>query len=553
MWRIIPLVIMLLSSRANATLEYSLAENPYALDDQKACGTLCVGFLDRYFGGSHSYKEIAELCPPGALGVSFEQVEEALNDLGYHTRAVHLTTETLKVLRRPCILYEEDAEGLGHFLVCIRWQPDRETFQVFDPPTIVENLTSKELGHRMSGLALVVSREPIPPIEQLTSDGPSWQQLAGIELVVIGLLICVIGQLRVRTKSTSSKKIATGISLLVCAAVLPSCTSQDQTGQDVSTDSRIINLGKVFQGEDLTATFTIQNVSGSPFRIERVERSCQCQNVKFDASLKILPGDETTVSVVVPTKESLGPVEQQFVVHTTAPDKKHASIELTLLADVHVILRAVPSSVMFGSVSSDAESGQMIRVEADPPELAEKFVSVSAPEFLKVNLVEKNRAGLLFDVDLSPESRKGVLRGHITMQFDIPECPELKIPVYARKIGQFHVIPSTAIFKDTPENQSQKIRVISTDGQVFRLISTLTPAGVTPIWKGNRPEAHHYIDILCTSPAAVNGKSITIKTDHPRESEFTIPIQVVGMSRADAKASNHVHVSEETDSMPASR
>lgn len=98
-----------------------LAENPYALDGEKSCGPMCVGFLDRYFGGTRHYNEIVNLCPPGALGINLESAEAALQKLGYHTRTARLTAESLRDLRWPCIIHEANGAGLGHFVVCTRW------------------------------------------------------------------------------------------------------------------------------------------------------------------------------------------------------------------------------------------------------------------------------------------------------------------------------------------------------------------------------------------------------------------------------------------------
>ncbi|MDQ3331616.1 MAG: hypothetical protein M3552_13335 [Planctomycetota bacterium] len=80
------------------------------------------------------------------------------------------------------------------------------------------------------------------------------------------------------------------------------------------------------------------------------------------------------------------------------------------------------------------------------------------------------------------------------------------------------------------------MRVIAADGHPFRLLSTRTPAGVTPLWRESAsPLADYYIDVdvRCKDLGAVDGTSIIIKTDRPGESVIMIPIDVAGLSHDD--------------------
>lgn len=76
-----------------------LVDNPYALDPGRACGPICLAFLDTYYGGNRSCPEIAKLCPSGPEGTSLEQLQSAARQLGYETLAFDSAAKRLEAFR----------------------------------------------------------------------------------------------------------------------------------------------------------------------------------------------------------------------------------------------------------------------------------------------------------------------------------------------------------------------------------------------------------------------------------------------------------------------
>jgi hypothetical protein len=381
------------------------------------------------------------------------------------------------------------------------------------------------LKQRMgTALAIVVSQTPLPPADQLVSAEWSWQFLLGIEGAVIGVVLLVVG--RGSTKQTQPVSARVAISILAILLPFAGCHQASSTDQQVLDDDRTIDLGRVMQGTNLEANFRVRNRGNSPFRIERVERSCHCQDVRFDARQEVPPQGEATVAMVVPTTNSVGPIQHQFVVHTTAADPGHETITLTVKADVCVPLRAIPSEMMFGA---DAGTGgaRQLRIETDPPELASQYSSVTAPDFFEVKLLNRDRGGLLFTVERSADAPKGTLNGVISVRFDHPEFPELNVPVTSHKSGPFRVIPSKLQVNGHAGEQTLNVLIASSTGQPFRLLSASTPGGATPVWEETKdPQKKYLIKVLVTNPESVNGKTITINTDLPEEHSILIPISV---------------------------
>jgi uncharacterized protein DUF1573/peptidase C39-like protein len=518
-------MLWLSSGSAIAKPDRPLAENPYALDVQKSCGPLCIGFIDRYFGGTRHYNEIAALCPPGAVGINLESAESALQKLGYHTRTVRLTPGFLKALRWPCIIHEDNGSGTGHFVVCTGWRPKHETFQFYSPPMTLNELNFGMAKQRYgTALAIVVSLTPLPSANELVPAQWSWRSIFGIEVILIGVLLLFFG----RSSGRIIQSALTRATALVLATLFSSAGCHQSTPpiSGSADDVQTIDLGQVQADKDLEATFRVQNHGNSSFRIVRVERSCRCQDVRFDSQQDVPVEGETTVSVVVPIAKKAGPMRAQFVVHTTSSDPSFAMINLTLKANVVVPLWAIPSEMMIGpGIGTDAV--RQLRVEADQPNLISKYTSVTFPDFINVKLLNRDRSGLLFAVQRSSDAPNGTRNGTISVRFDHPEFPVLNVPVTSQKMGPIRIIPAKLRINGRAGEQTLKVLIASTTARPFRLLSVSAPAGMTPKWNAQQePQIKHQIEVSCTNPQVVDGHSIAVSTDLPEEPSVQIPISV---------------------------
>lgn len=502
--------------------ECSLADNPYALDARTSCGPLCVGFIDRYFGGASDYESVVDLCPPGAFGVTLQQADQALQALGYHTRTVWMTPTRLKQLGHPCMLHIRTADRLGHFVVCTQWCPEQDSVEVFDPPQRLEEVTMHELKKRLAGPAIVVSDKPLAPAEELLRTPWSWQDVVGIELCVVGLVFLVLGRREWRAFIPRSNRAAvTGAILLALQSGCDRPAAIDRAALD---GSHAVDMGAVMVGTDLRVTFPVENRSGRSFRIQSVERSCDCEAVRFDAEQQIPPGGTGSVSVVVPTRGESGSLERRFTVHTSSVDEDYAAIPLLVRADVRATLRAFPSQLMFGSVTGAAT--RQLRVQTNPPELAARYVSAIAPKFIDVSLIDQSRAGMVFSVRLSPDAPEGILTGAISLKFDIPEPSQLHVAVLGRKMVLLTVTPARLLLDDRVGQQIAEVRVASTSEQSFRLLDTSAPPNVDVLTEADSTEQRYRLKCVVMNANDLDGKAITIATDLGDDHSLQIPISV---------------------------
>ncbi len=156
-----------------------LEENPLMFDRQKACGPMCLTFIDKLSGGNSEYRDIITLCPPGAQGVSLLEIGNAARRLGYRATGLEYDLEDLKRLRQPSILHLQQESGKpSHFVVLVRWNQLSEKFEVFDPPGVLVDLTPRQLSNRYSGVCMIISKTSTHSAQSTTTSNINFPGVA---------------------------------------------------------------------------------------------------------------------------------------------------------------------------------------------------------------------------------------------------------------------------------------------------------------------------------------------------------------------------------------
>jgi hypothetical protein len=148
------------------------APSPYWLDDVRNCGPRCLQFLERWFGGQRSFREISTLCPPLQNGVPLEGLADAARQLGWGVAPFTSSARQLARVQPPAILHlkrpphadPHDQWQQNHFVVLLAHDPGRNEFLVFDPPGSARTVSARYLGQRYSGLGLLVWRDAMSPV-----------------------------------------------------------------------------------------------------------------------------------------------------------------------------------------------------------------------------------------------------------------------------------------------------------------------------------------------------------------------------------------------------
>ncbi len=524
------------SSASFAEEVHRLPENPYALDPTRACGPMCLGFLDSYYGGHQRYSEILENCPPGTVGTNLDQLRTAAEKLGYHVAPFKdASLGQLKRLRYPTVVHLEKESERNHFVVLLDWDAEARGFKVFDPRRGLGVTPASELAGQISGLGLVVGDKPLPPMKELFEPVSPWRLwLLGALAFAATTTVAIRWFRRGTTARSSATQAVTGtlcvlVTVSFCsscrrAAVEPVATERttpvaaEQTTEDGGLE---IDFGDVLQGRKLEHTFQVPNGSTRAFRIKHVKKSCSCETAVVDMEREIAPGESTEVAVAFGTQGFDGPVARRYVLMTNSEETAWESIVLTIRANILTTLKAVPSKIVFGSVEEGETAKRELKVRSHLEGMVEAFRSAESDcDQFGVQLREKSMGLLVFDVELDPKCPPGDVTGSVILRFDHPDYPdfqELTVEVLARKRGAFEVIPSRLKLEppalDIPERR--KLRVASRDGQAFRVLSVEQPDGVEVTWdQGAQAAAQIDLQLEMDKTLCVNGQSfLVIHTD----------------------------------------
>ncbi len=267
--------------------ESGLAENPYAMDPNRACGPYCLLFLNRYFGGQAKYEEVADVCPAGPAGTSLHHVRVAAQKLGLCAAGVEVPLSQILQTGVPAILHLESSDDLNHFVVLLGEDSETGDLYLFSPPRTVAWRSREVIESRFTGIGLLVSDDPIP--ERLTLSARStlatWYW-SGTLVVLCGVLT------RMLFSGVKAGKQTKHVCVLL-ALLLPGFVGYVQKGhggQGVVDERRSVDLGELAPGDDLHHVFAIRNVTDREVTITGIEKTCSCQDIDISVGQMIAPG-----------------------------------------------------------------------------------------------------------------------------------------------------------------------------------------------------------------------------------------------------------------------
>lgn len=471
-----------------ADQDFGLPENPYSLDDEKCCGPYCLLFLDSYFSGSCRIDEVMARCPPGTTGTSLSQIQEAAKGLGYHTAPFkYADIEQLRQLRFPAIIHLVKENQNGHFIVVLG--PGRPgTVRGFSPPAQYGLFDAADLAKGISGVGLAVSRDPLPPIEELLRRESLWVSLLDNPLLLVLLCGLITFHLvkHVRTHSRPRGSVRKQLLLLlVLAFPLPSCTAQ--SGVSARDQAKLpinqfeVNLGKIQEGTVIEHEFQLVNTTDNPLKITEIKKTCSCQAVSVDQQTPIPPGGSTTVGIKFQTKGVEGPIRQRIVVVTDAQADHMREIPMSVNVDVDGGFKVVPSQIMLGQIHTKTPIQRSLQVRLTRSELANLSVTAQAENnpFLSVTLSRRVPGLVSFDLALDPSMPPGPVFGQIRFRAGKDGMKDIVVPVAGTKLGSISVVPRLLAIKANEQYpQTRTFRLTMAGERQFRLIRIDVPDGV---------------------------------------------------------------------------
>lgn len=144
--------------------------------DITQCGVACLTMLCHYYGLKLSLSEVSQYCYATTEGVSLLSLITSANKIGFTTSAYRLTLESLKSIKKPCILHWSQ----NHFVVLYKVNKSGSLFYIADPAKgkikynvddFKRHWISSISGNEDMGIALMI--EPNPDIILLPSTSKS--------------------------------------------------------------------------------------------------------------------------------------------------------------------------------------------------------------------------------------------------------------------------------------------------------------------------------------------------------------------------------------------
>lgn len=533
--------------------------NPLIFDSYRSCGPMCVAFLDKTFGGTRSYEEIALLCVPGPKGTTLEQLRAALNQLQRGALGFTAAPAELHNLRTPAILHLKRGDENEHFLVCLRWNENSDTYSVFDPPITMTDWPAADVEASFTGTGLAVSDQPLTSLDdvfQVPAAKP-WRLAFRVGL---GMLVAAVAFRAARPwrRAARPRRISPAtvaglllVSLLAGCGRTPSAkvdaAAQKVTARKVSADGRTVHVGELPQGEPIKTELVVTNSSDRDFKIVHVEKSCGCQTVVLDNDGLVLAHSAAKVQVEIPTSGAAGELSKTFVIHTDADDERFKRMQYTVEAQVSVALQAIPTELHVGNLLSTAGVVKRFEVQSVWPNLRQKFQKVLCNNpLIDVQMVGERPGALDFEIKLADGMPSGDIWGQVDISFDDPVFDRVTVRVTGRRVGDVAVIPARIQRESllALSGGRQKLRLNSRSGRALVVRDVQAPAGMRVEWDAALPPGPTAFLTLATEKPAIDDQAdleaesssltneqpqgridyVIVQLQHPDEPEIRIPV-----------------------------
>ncbi len=208
----------------------------------------------------------------------------------------------------------------------------------------------------------------------------------------------------------------------------------------------VYNFGKVYRGEIIQHTFTIQNVGDAPLSIKGVQRDCGCTGATIDKEW-LMPGEELEVDVRLNTSTlEEGELEKSVRIETDDPGEPETI--LTMTGKLLVTARMDPPSVELKDLKPREKVAEQI-VEITPVEgfdLEIENLEVEG-DFITAKLLGRDDSGVYrVAIHISTETMKNVLSATVKAFTNLDEEPLLRIPVRAVFDQPFVIVPTMIRF-----------------------------------------------------------------------------------------------------------
>jgi len=317
--------------------------------------------------------------------------------------------------------------------------------------------------------------------------------------------------------------------LLILMASRVFCLAGDgRPGGGIIFDETIHDFGVVPQHAALHHVFQFRNAGASLLKIHRVHASCGCTAVSL-VQKEVAPGKTGSISAILDTHGSEGPIARAIRVFTDDPDSK--SISLHLKANVMPQIACTPRHLNFGVIDTGATPELQVKVESFQGRRFAITGVKSSLDFLKPRSERTGDGQFVVFVKVEGPMASGPFSGFIVIQTDSNQAPELKVTVAGNVAARTHAAPAKLMLGavSSGSRASREVVVRANGWEGLKVESVQCGEGLSATAEETTPGREWRITVsLVGNPAPGLLKSeVRIDVNDPLAKEIIVPVYAI--------------------------
>jgi hypothetical protein len=232
-------------------------------------------------------------------------------------------------------------------------------------------------------------------------------------------------------------------------------------GNAMVCDSPVKDFGVIEEGNTVSHTFAIKNISAETIYVDKVISSCGCiVTSKKDFSLE--PAQSTDIAVEFNSRGS-GGMKLWKTVAICVKDGNYPPLVLTVKANVKGIPPEKRIVIMPNEKTLDGDPDKKTILKLQVPSDPNIKFSIDAPKWLVYSLQKSkynNITGIVnWDIEISLKAKqREKLSGEIVVNSNVPRFEKITVPIQVLPRPAFNVSPYMITFKNGESRQEVRVR-----------------------------------------------------------------------------------------------
>lgn len=328
------------------------------------------------------------------------------------------------------------------------------------------------------------------------------------------------------------------ISMLVMGLLLATSLAGAQDRPKLVVPEKIIDLGKVSQGEVRKVVFKLKNEGSAPLVIRAARPTCGCTVADFDR--EIAPGETGEVRATLDTSDFRGPISKSILVACNDPFTP--TVALSIRVNVRPFLDVYPrplvrfhtlekqGAVQKITVTGTERSGdfKLVGAASDSPNLEITYEQIKDPAKM---VPDAGKPQYEVSVALKKDVPPGPINTSLTLLTNTKEEPKIRIQVIGIVRALLRVSPPQLQFGAVEAKlaPTRNLVVVNNEGDQKIDVTKVTindpsfELETTPVKEGKRYQIS--VKVKKDAKPGVKNAMVTIHTTSPDVPTLEVPVR----------------------------